>query len=262
MSHHCWGGQEVEAYLGLHQGRNGRHQRTTWQPWGEELHSCPYCLGNYQRELWGMVRGVLRPVAALAALPGASGMGQLTDGQTRNTRLLVHLAAGDGAASRLTDRKAAGSSRCWLAAEQQGGVVVPRTSLMPGEDLRSQPCSRCGYHRTATGATPPPPSCPGRGGSGRARRGGAGGAGRGPADAMEAGGGRRAVVVGAGLAGLGAAGRLRGLSSLRLLEAAASAGGRVCTRPFGRGGIWRVGTAGPGFGTGWEAAGRREVALR
>ncbi|XP_071419417.1 peroxisomal N(1)-acetyl-spermine/spermidine oxidase isoform X3 [Pithys albifrons albifrons] len=53
-------------------------------------------------------------------------------------------------------------------------------------------------------------------------------------EAME-GGGRRVVVVGAGLAGLGAAQRLRGHGSLRLLEAAARAGGRVCTRPFASG---------------------------
>ncbi|XP_068024543.1 peroxisomal N(1)-acetyl-spermine/spermidine oxidase isoform X2 [Melanerpes formicivorus] len=52
---------------------------------------------------------------------------------------------------------------------------------------------------------------------------------------MEAGSGRRVVVVGAGLAGLGAAGRLRGLGSLRLLEAAGRAGGRVYTRPFASG---------------------------
>ncbi|XP_032922032.1 peroxisomal N(1)-acetyl-spermine/spermidine oxidase [Catharus ustulatus] len=49
------------------------------------------------------------------------------------------------------------------------------------------------------------------------------------------GGGRRVVAVGAGLAGLGAAQRLRGHGSLRLLEAAARAGGRVCTRPFASG---------------------------
>ncbi|XP_069652040.1 peroxisomal N(1)-acetyl-spermine/spermidine oxidase isoform X1 [Haliaeetus albicilla] len=55
---------------------------------------------------------------------------------------------------------------------------------------------------------------------------------------MEGGGGgsgRRVAVVGAGLAGLGAAQRLRGHGSLRLLEAAARAGGRVCTRPFASG---------------------------
>ncbi|KAM6091623.1 peroxisomal N(1)-acetyl-spermine/spermidine oxidase isoform 2-T2 [Theristicus caerulescens] len=52
---------------------------------------------------------------------------------------------------------------------------------------------------------------------------------------MEEGGGRRVVAVGAGLAGLGAAQRLRGHGSLRLLEAAARAGGRVCTRPFASG---------------------------
>ncbi|XP_027548876.1 peroxisomal N(1)-acetyl-spermine/spermidine oxidase [Neopelma chrysocephalum] len=49
------------------------------------------------------------------------------------------------------------------------------------------------------------------------------------------GGGRRVLVVGAGLAGLGAAQRLRGHGSLRLLEAAARPGGRVCTRPFASG---------------------------
>ncbi|XP_064320608.1 peroxisomal N(1)-acetyl-spermine/spermidine oxidase isoform X1 [Phalacrocorax carbo] len=49
------------------------------------------------------------------------------------------------------------------------------------------------------------------------------------------GGGRRVVVVGAGLAGLGAAQRLRGHGSLRLLEAGTRAGGRVCTRPFAQG---------------------------
>ncbi|KAM6067358.1 peroxisomal N(1)-acetyl-spermine/spermidine oxidase isoform 2-T2 [Chlamydotis macqueenii] len=52
---------------------------------------------------------------------------------------------------------------------------------------------------------------------------------------MEGGGGRRVVAVGAGLAGLGAAQRLRGHGSLRLLEATARAGGRVCTRPFATG---------------------------
>ncbi|RMC11812.1 hypothetical protein DUI87_11938 [Hirundo rustica rustica] len=49
------------------------------------------------------------------------------------------------------------------------------------------------------------------------------------------GSGRRVVAVGAGLAGLGAAQRLRGHGSLRLLEAASRAGGRVCTRPFASG---------------------------
>ncbi|XP_066180411.1 peroxisomal N(1)-acetyl-spermine/spermidine oxidase [Sylvia atricapilla] len=49
------------------------------------------------------------------------------------------------------------------------------------------------------------------------------------------GSGRRVVAVGAGLAGLGAAQRLRGHGSLRLLEAAGRAGGRVCTRPFASG---------------------------
>ncbi|KAM9379865.1 peroxisomal N(1)-acetyl-spermine/spermidine oxidase [Phaethornis superciliosus] len=54
---------------------------------------------------------------------------------------------------------------------------------------------------------------------------------------MEGGGpvGRRVLVVGAGLAGLGAAQRLRGHGSLRLLEASARAGGRVCSRPFASG---------------------------
>ncbi|XP_061857846.1 peroxisomal N(1)-acetyl-spermine/spermidine oxidase isoform X2 [Colius striatus] len=52
---------------------------------------------------------------------------------------------------------------------------------------------------------------------------------------MERGGGRHVVVVGAGLAGLSAAQRLRGHASLRVLEAAARAGGRVCTRPFASG---------------------------
>ncbi|XP_074730215.1 peroxisomal N(1)-acetyl-spermine/spermidine oxidase isoform X1 [Strix uralensis] len=52
---------------------------------------------------------------------------------------------------------------------------------------------------------------------------------------MERGGGRRVVAVGAGLAGLAAAQRLRGHGSLRLLEAAACAGGRVRTRPFASG---------------------------
>ncbi|XP_030342025.1 peroxisomal N(1)-acetyl-spermine/spermidine oxidase [Strigops habroptila] len=48
---------------------------------------------------------------------------------------------------------------------------------------------------------------------------------------------RRVVVVGAGLAGLGAVQRLcgTGSGSVRLLEAAARAGGRVCTRPFASG---------------------------
>ncbi|XP_069719752.1 peroxisomal N(1)-acetyl-spermine/spermidine oxidase isoform X2 [Phaenicophaeus curvirostris] len=52
---------------------------------------------------------------------------------------------------------------------------------------------------------------------------------------MEAGGGRRVVAVGAGLAGLAAAQRLAGAGSLRVLEAAPRAGGRVCTRPFASG---------------------------
>ncbi|KAM6330186.1 peroxisomal N(1)-acetyl-spermine/spermidine oxidase [Podargus strigoides] len=52
---------------------------------------------------------------------------------------------------------------------------------------------------------------------------------------MEGGSGRRVVAVGAGLAGLGAAQRLRGHGSLLVLEAAARAGGRVCTRPFASG---------------------------
>uniref|UniRef100_A0A8C5JIG5 Amine oxidase domain-containing protein n=1 Tax=Junco hyemalis TaxID=40217 RepID=A0A8C5JIG5_JUNHY len=69
----------------------------------------------------------------------------------------------------------------------------------------------------------------------------AGGAGGGggryrPARAAMEGSGPRVVAVGAGLAGLGAAQRLRGHGSLRLLEAAARVGGRVCTRPFGTGG--------------------------
>uniref|UniRef100_A0A8C3JMK0 Amine oxidase domain-containing protein n=1 Tax=Calidris pygmaea TaxID=425635 RepID=A0A8C3JMK0_9CHAR len=67
------------------------------------------------------------------------------------------------------------------------------------------------------------------------------------------GGGRRVVVVGAGLAGLGAAQRLGGHGSLRLLEAAGRIGGRVCTRPFGTGG----GTAsGGGAAPGVRGAGR------
>ncbi|XP_051474653.1 peroxisomal N(1)-acetyl-spermine/spermidine oxidase isoform X3 [Apus apus] len=49
------------------------------------------------------------------------------------------------------------------------------------------------------------------------------------------GGGRRVLVVGAGLAGLGAAQRLRGHGSLRLLEATGRAGGRVRTRRFASG---------------------------
>ncbi|KAL9846689.1 peroxisomal N(1)-acetyl-spermine/spermidine oxidase [Geothlypis trichas] len=68
----------------------------------------------------------------------------------------------------------------------------------------------------------------------------AGGAGGGggryrPARAAMEGSGPRVVAVGAGLAGLGAAQRLRGHGSLRLLEAAARVGGRVCTRPFASG---------------------------
>ncbi|XP_068807230.1 peroxisomal N(1)-acetyl-spermine/spermidine oxidase isoform X2 [Struthio camelus] len=49
------------------------------------------------------------------------------------------------------------------------------------------------------------------------------------------GGGPRVLVVGAGLAALGAAQRLRVAGRLRLLEAEARAGGRICTRPFGSG---------------------------
>ncbi|KAM6203868.1 peroxisomal N(1)-acetyl-spermine/spermidine oxidase isoform 4-T4 [Sarcoramphus papa] len=49
------------------------------------------------------------------------------------------------------------------------------------------------------------------------------------------GSGRRVVAVGAGLAGLGAAQRLRGHGSFRLLEATARAGGRVRTRSFASG---------------------------
>uniref|UniRef100_A0A8B9GJE3 Amine oxidase domain-containing protein n=1 Tax=Amazona collaria TaxID=241587 RepID=A0A8B9GJE3_9PSIT len=58
---------------------------------------------------------------------------------------------------------------------------------------------------------------------------------RGGAGAMEARGVRQVVVVGAGLAGLGAVQRLRGTDSgsVRLLEAASHPGGRVRTRPFG-----------------------------
>ncbi|KAM9009854.1 peroxisomal N(1)-acetyl-spermine/spermidine oxidase [Ara ararauna] len=54
---------------------------------------------------------------------------------------------------------------------------------------------------------------------------------------MEGRGVQRVVVVGAGLAGLGAVQRLRGTGSgsVRLLEAASHAGGRVCTRPFASG---------------------------
>ncbi|XP_025896451.1 peroxisomal N(1)-acetyl-spermine/spermidine oxidase isoform X2 [Nothoprocta perdicaria] len=52
---------------------------------------------------------------------------------------------------------------------------------------------------------------------------------------MEASGGPRVLVVGAGLAALGAAQRLRAAGRLRLLEAGARVGGRVCTRPFGSG---------------------------
>uniref|UniRef100_A0A8B9PHV8 Amine oxidase domain-containing protein n=1 Tax=Apteryx owenii TaxID=8824 RepID=A0A8B9PHV8_APTOW len=59
----------------------------------------------------------------------------------------------------------------------------------------------------------------------------------GRAGAMEGSGGSspRVLVVGAGLAALGAAQRLRAAGHLRLLEARARAGGRICTRPFGSG---------------------------
>ncbi|OXB75324.1 UNVERIFIED_CONTAM: hypothetical protein H355_008630 [Colinus virginianus] len=49
------------------------------------------------------------------------------------------------------------------------------------------------------------------------------------------GGGRRVLVVGAGMAALGAAQRLRGPGSVRLLEAGGRIGGRVCSLPFASG---------------------------
>ncbi|XP_031458405.1 peroxisomal N(1)-acetyl-spermine/spermidine oxidase isoform X2 [Phasianus colchicus] len=49
------------------------------------------------------------------------------------------------------------------------------------------------------------------------------------------GGGRRVLVVGAGMAALGAAQRLRGTGSVRLLEAGGRVGGRVCSLPFASG---------------------------
>ncbi|XP_021237501.1 peroxisomal N(1)-acetyl-spermine/spermidine oxidase isoform X1 [Numida meleagris] len=49
------------------------------------------------------------------------------------------------------------------------------------------------------------------------------------------GGGRRVLVVGAGMAALGAAQRLRGPGSVRLLEAGGRVGGRVCSLPFASG---------------------------
>uniref|UniRef100_A0A8C3C978 Amine oxidase domain-containing protein n=1 Tax=Cairina moschata TaxID=8855 RepID=A0A8C3C978_CAIMO len=52
---------------------------------------------------------------------------------------------------------------------------------------------------------------------------------------MEAGGGRRVLVVGAGLAALGAAQRLQGPGSVRLLEAGSRAGGRIWSHPFASG---------------------------
>nr|XP_047925279.1 peroxisomal N(1)-acetyl-spermine/spermidine oxidase [Anser cygnoides] len=52
---------------------------------------------------------------------------------------------------------------------------------------------------------------------------------------MEGGGGRRVLVVGAGLAALGAAQRLQGPGAVRLLEAGSRAGGRIWSRPFASG---------------------------
>uniref|UniRef100_A0A8C9EV06 Peroxisomal N(1)-acetyl-spermine/spermidine oxidase n=1 Tax=Pavo cristatus TaxID=9049 RepID=A0A8C9EV06_PAVCR len=49
------------------------------------------------------------------------------------------------------------------------------------------------------------------------------------------GGGRRVLVVGAGMAALGAAQRLRSPGSVRLLEAGGRVGGRVCSLPFASG---------------------------
>ncbi|XP_032046747.1 peroxisomal N(1)-acetyl-spermine/spermidine oxidase isoform X2 [Aythya fuligula] len=52
---------------------------------------------------------------------------------------------------------------------------------------------------------------------------------------MEAGGGRRVLVVGAGLAALGVAQRLQGPGAVRLLEAGSRVGGRIWSHPFASG---------------------------
>ncbi|XP_035185514.1 peroxisomal N(1)-acetyl-spermine/spermidine oxidase [Oxyura jamaicensis] len=52
---------------------------------------------------------------------------------------------------------------------------------------------------------------------------------------MEGGSGRRVLVVGAGLAALGAAQRLQGFGAVRLLEAGSRAGGRIWSCPFASG---------------------------
>ncbi|KAM4774362.1 peroxisomal N(1)-acetyl-spermine/spermidine oxidase-like isoform 2-T2 [Cyanocitta cristata] len=119
----------------------------------------------------------------------------------------------------------------WVQAAGSSLHRDPRASLHPSR----RPFPRASLHPCLRPSLMPRLG-PGQGAVPLAEGGAVGGGGRyRPAQAAMEGGGRRVVVVGAGLAGLGAAQRLRGHGSLRLLEAAARAGGRVCTRPFASG---------------------------